>query len=1455
MAEDFSPLVATLGGSAPVALLPVRLEARFVDNASELRVRIFPDQVHVDVHEPELTAAEREAGRAYWTARFREPDPARRASSPWSTIATAIGPARALWIVRLLTPTNLGEIAPSVVPVFPAVPGKTDAWTRAARAVALPERFLVVGVRRGREVFRKWSNIVGDTLDVSITPVDDGTALPDDAVPLHAEARWLVDFAEAERLGMAVRIGPTEVTVGVRLADGVDRLLVLGVDWTLTPASAASTLRTLLMSHQASDGFSFVEPGTPTNVTRAGTPGAAQDLSSLIRALDPEQHPTAPVVAAGAASRVLTALGIAGSSAPDDPLSAAPGASGRDHDVVSHLNNALWEGTLGAYLSEWMNPNVSDATAQLVREHMRAHLSGLGPFGTVRIGKQPYGVLPVIAPQRFIAGADPFESQLALLLERLRAFWRNATADVPRLGRSADLDADLTAVLQMTPLGSSYRFRPVIGPLTVNATVGMAQHASVQEQVIDVLRTHIGWRTRPRLAGVTAHPADHPLRVPLVDAPPIAAGATLRKNYFTEVATLVRNGAAHESLKAREAAGTLLEAFTVHSMARELQRADMRTIDRQRVAAGQITRAPDASGIVGSEFLGIEGVARPAAGALVASPAEAARVVIPGITGTRTVRQFVSDSLKPGVVTPPDYASIASTLSSLDFLSRRPVDELERAFRALLDTCSHRLDAWYTSLAVRRLSALRTATPAGVHLGAYGWLDDLRPSPAPVSQGFIHAPSLAQASTAAVLRSGHLAHNDAEHRALEIDLSSDRVRLAMSLMDGVAQGQPLAALLGYRFERAIRVRSLLLAKFILPFRKLFPLKSGGEPAGALGPATASDNIAARDVVDGVRLVDQWRARGASLLAQLNPGASQSDQQLLASELDRLADVYDAVADLLVAESVHQNVLGNNERAGAALAALDRQGEPPRVEFVRTPRTGKSYTQRVIVALGDAPVPPAWTGVPVDVRAAADPRLNAWIARLIGDPARVKLGARISGRAAPLSATLKELGLSPLALVMASCAAGSNEPSELEERLIGLLASKVANPSPDTALTLMDEAPTGGPAAVGFAALRAMLKWIYDLVTQYRALAAPDLRLSQDGTDDGWDAAELATRAKAVFTAHAAAKRTLTTTLAALPPDATTLRRALLDAAAFGIRQAMPPLGLAGAPDGEMIVALIEQANEALVLLKEAGERESALVAAFDAGAATPAATVKHHGDRMRALLGKAFPVLPRFTATNSAAVAASIGARATLLDNDDIAPALWLDRMALVRPELSRIARVRSASEMIRSGVTPADLAICQLPPVSGDRWLALPSNGPPSTAEVALMTVTNGPVNFAKPVAGFFCDAWMETIPSRDEVTGIAFQFDAPGARAPQAILLAVPGRQDAAWSVDALLESITEAHDLARVRAASPRQLGWLGTVLPALYLPDSISPDVPGVDLRGLVAANAVINSQRETILGKG
>ena len=74
-----------------------------------------------------------------------------------------------------------------------------------------------------------------------------------------------------------------------------------------------------------------------------------------------------------------------------------------------------------------------------------------------------------------------------------------------------------------------------------------------------------------------------------------------------------------------------------------------------------------------------------------------------------------------------------------------------------------------------------------------------------------------------VLRSGHLAHagNQMPNDLLAIDLSSERVRLATWLLDGVRQGQPLGALLGYRFER--RLQEAGKAQFISFFRELAPL--------------------------------------------------------------------------------------------------------------------------------------------------------------------------------------------------------------------------------------------------------------------------------------------------------------------------------------------------------------------------------------------------------------------------------------------------------------------------------------------------------------------------------------------------------------------------------------------------------------------------------------------------------
>src|SRR4029079_19446945 len=169
MADDFSPQIAALIPGVPIILLPVRLEARFFNAGKELRIRIFPDQIHADAHEPELTPSERVEGIAYWNAVFASPDPARRTTTPWEDLCSIAGAQRAAWIARALTPTNIAQLGKTATtPAFPDTASRTSEWGRAARAAALPKRWLVMGTSanldffdaptaiRFYQVFRKW---------------------------------------------------------------------------------------------------------------------------------------------------------------------------------------------------------------------------------------------------------------------------------------------------------------------------------------------------------------------------------------------------------------------------------------------------------------------------------------------------------------------------------------------------------------------------------------------------------------------------------------------------------------------------------------------------------------------------------------------------------------------------------------------------------------------------------------------------------------------------------------------------------------------------------------------------------------------------------------------------------------------------------------------------------------------------------------------------------------------------------------------------------------------------------------------------------------------------------------------------------------------------------------------------------------------------------------------------
>ena len=137
------------GHAAPLLLFPVRIETRFVDSdaGSELFVRIYPDQVLVNGHHPELTPAELAGGNAYWDALWRAGNPPPQQDSlraPWRGLATRYGAPRAAWIVRQATPVNLAQR-----PAAPTADGAAAiAGAGAAEPAGQPGLLAAAGDRR-----------------------------------------------------------------------------------------------------------------------------------------------------------------------------------------------------------------------------------------------------------------------------------------------------------------------------------------------------------------------------------------------------------------------------------------------------------------------------------------------------------------------------------------------------------------------------------------------------------------------------------------------------------------------------------------------------------------------------------------------------------------------------------------------------------------------------------------------------------------------------------------------------------------------------------------------------------------------------------------------------------------------------------------------------------------------------------------------------------------------------------------------------------------------------------------------------------------------------------------------------------------------------------------------------------------------------------------------------------
>ena len=1400
------PLVQPLEAGIPVALLPVRLETRFLPGeggGTDLLVRVYPDDLHQDSHEPGLTDAERAAGERWAAETEAAADDAGRLRA-WTALTDRFGAPRAAWIARVMEGG--------------APDGDRGAeWTRAAHSTVLPDQWMALGYKDGRLAFSALGNPIPDPLPTGPAP---GVGTGDGGPEGDPGMRWMIDFRTAVEQGMALRIPLTPAE-----AQGIDRLVVTGVKAALDAGGSADRLEGLLDAHRHTWGAAFLPLGTPTNSAseRAGATGPAGPAA----AYDAERRgPLFQEEDGSDGDLAARALGV-----PARALARLPGAGGRGVADAGEMNNALWAVTWRYYATQMLQGQGPAGDPAAWRAWVRRYVRAGGPLPALRVANQPYGILPVTP-----LGESGGEGWGIPLLRRLRAAWRRAVPWAPHVGRTGDPDRDLTEVLRMEPVSGGFAGRSVAGGRYALNLAGFAGQAADVADHLERGRVRaaeqfaaLGVLGGGRIPG-TARSSSFPVPVPLTRG--AADNADLQ--WMVDAAP-----DALRKEEGRTAGDSLLYLLLRHALLLE-------------------------HGHAAAAVLGVP-LAEPE---LVEMPGDAEDVP--------TVWERITQAAgSPALATAPE---LVSTRASITALADRDPRALATHLAGTLDVASHRLDAWITAVAAHRLDAIRRSRRTGVHLGGYGWVENLRPAglrapvtppvgiPAPVYEpasggGYVHAPSLSHAATAAVLRSGYLARSASpdEARAYDVDLSSARVRAAQWVMDGVRQGQPLGAVMGYRFERALQENhpGADLSRFVQELRSVAPLA-----VRPVGEAAEGGDPPAGPVVDGLELVRRLRmaresdppAWSESTIPFGKAGyPAGADQARVEKEIEALEDALDAVADLGIAEGVFQAVRGNHARAGAVLDALSRGDVPPpaELEVVRTPRTGVAATHRVLVLVEDgATRTGSWAGGP---RADAEPRLNAWVSRLLADPARVAWRAeyRRPGESALLASepfTLAALQLAPLdAVALAPAEGGVGAAMEGRLRHHALerwktLRRETDPARPEVTLRLAPEG-TWPADRVSVAQFLEGARAVRDLLAVARAADARDLALPEaaDGVPAGVDVAELAGRAGGAEEMLAGAIAAVTPlvdprrTAALTDGEWDALRGALRLLAELGVDGAFPAVPHR-AEDGDE-AALREAGRLALGEAARRQARVDALEAEREGWTQAPPdaeAAADHHVARLHAVFGEGFRVAPRFVPAGAAETLAAFAHDAAAATGDPLASVTWLQRTARVRDGAGRLEGALTRSELLGADADAAELRVAQLPHDGTTPWIAarLPAGAAPAGGLLSLVahasSLPAAPADGTPwGVAALVVDEWSETIPGRKETTAVTFHYDAPSACAPQAVLLAVPPDPAAAWSTRLLETTLLETAELARLRVARPHlpleagQPRELDAVLPALYV----------------------------------
>lgn len=1148
--------------------------------------------------EPELTTV-----RSYWTDLWRAGEDIALQNAANDALIAALGAERASQISTDYRPDNLNDPPPAsatrqdteVLVSFLHFPSDEDAdlrqygWSATPQATTLPDRLVVLGYNNNELTLQKLGEAIPAELAVAPDPsADEQDQIQPDGANLKVgpEMAWLTDFNRAIAVGMGFRIPLT----ALEFRQGFDQLMVLGVRLKADAQANKAALEELISHHHSSKaGFSILPQGQPTNNVDTEDSAYSWREDSEI-SFDHYFKEAAPEptdwLEKGDGRRLAETLGL-------DPavLNAIPHYQRTDIGDARAMNVALWPATLGYFMESMLHPIFDDTSIEQTREFFTRHVSARGCIPAIRVGKQPYGILPV-SPR----------SRLRWMLPRRDEIEVRASASLPRsnflqrlYGLLRKVESDFEPLLDRVsyigkPGGDQHQILLDVIGLHSGSVEFQQRYAESLQQLYNRLSMQgaggqflaliitLGYAASGlNLLGDLGYQADPEAETPdilekffvrkpnhlrggLIDDQPLSEVSPIRAytetgdNYIKWLIDAATTS--HDTLRLQKGFSggsprALLYLMLHHALdlsfvetsiqlfanAGLINALELQSI-RREPAFVQVTEASLSTAAVAGNSRWRHLYSREAS-----------------ITGNpqRTVGDFIPSVLTTMTAT----AYLKRQIDALEHLKDKPTAVLERVFAEHLDLCTYRLDAWYGGLFSYQLEALRqpqrTAQPdgdgdganentanTGIYLGAWGWLENVRPefkSLSPVelpeeldeifndteaqppltrdssNQGYIHAPSLNHAVTAAVLRNGYLSNATPENpTSLAVNLSSERVRMALSIIEGLKADQNLGALLGYQFERGLHDRhDVEVDEFIYDLRKVFPLAGDRLKPTRTGPLDEGGKkihirkVEARNVIDGLELVEHLKTHSQLYPFGLDeelPDATPKQAEAISTEAKRLINIADAVADLAMAESVHQVTQGNYDRAGAVLDTYSKGKFPSTPDVIRTPRSGVTLTHRAALHLpvGLNPNDPAR----ITPRSWAEPAIDAWLSSILPAPTQVACTVRITdpsdNSVVSHIVTQADLALAPIDLLYLLDPDNERSARSLDDRIEAfVIATHAPRPHTIADIVYRDRIPAIA-GHVPFFELTALIRSLRTVLLRSRPLRPTDMAMAQESEE-------------------------------------------------------------------------------------------------------------------------------------------------------------------------------------------------------------------------------------------------------------------------------------------------------------------------------------------------------------------